>query len=123
MGDDAFAPTERETEILKVLWEIGEGSVREVHARMPAEENLAQNTVQTFLRIMEDKGLVAHRAEGRSFIYRPLYTREKTVSRLLHRVYDGAVDRLVMNALQAKKPTEEELTAIEKMIREARKRR
>ena len=74
------APTERELEILKILWDRGPSSVRDVYDIMNAAEpppGLAQNTVQTFLRMMEDKGLVAHTLEGRSFIYRPLYSRKK----------------------------------------------
>ena len=64
-----FAPSERELQILKVLWEIGSGSVREVHRRLCPNDECAFNTVQTLLRIMEDKGLVEHRTEGRTFIY------------------------------------------------------
>ena len=52
------APTERELEILKILWDLGEASVRQVFDVMRAREDIAQNTVQTFLRMMEDKGLV-----------------------------------------------------------------
>ena len=59
-----WVPSERELEILKVLWELGSGSVRDVHARMCPEGELAFNTIQTLLRIMEDKGLVGHRSQG-----------------------------------------------------------
>jgi len=117
------APTERELEVLKILWEMGTASVRQVYEHMRLTEDIAQNTVQTFLRMMEDKGLVEHKTEGRTFIYTPLYTRERTVSRFLTRVFDGAVDELVMNALSAKKPSEKEFEAIEKMLQDARKRR
>ena len=54
-------PSEREMDVLKALWAIGSGSVREVHERMCPEGELAFNTVQTVLRIMEEKGLVRHR--------------------------------------------------------------
>ena len=111
-------PTERELEILKILWDLGPASVRSVFDVMRARENIAQNTVQTFLRMMEDKGLVSHHLEGRSFIYRPLYSRQKTVSRFLNRVFDGAVDQLVMSAFQSKKVSPAELKAIEHLIAE-----
>ncbi|MBX6315715.1 MAG: BlaI/MecI/CopY family transcriptional regulator, partial [Isosphaeraceae bacterium] len=58
-----IVPSQRELEVLKVLWELGSGSVREVHQRMCPAGELAFNTVQTLLRIMEEKGLVGHRAE------------------------------------------------------------
>src|SRR5215510_12275903 len=93
------SPTEREMEILKILWEMGEASVRQVFDVMRAREDIAQNTVQTFLRIMADKGLVSHKVDGRTFIYKPNYSREKSVSRFIDRVFDGAVNELVMNAI------------------------
>jgi predicted transcriptional regulator len=115
------APTERELEVLKILWDLGSASVREVYDVMRRREDLAQNTVQTFLRMMEEKGLVSHKTEGRTFIYQPLYTRERTLSRFLNRVFDGAVDQLVMNALRVKKLSEGEMDALERIVRDARK--
>ena len=58
-------PSPRELDVLKVLWALGSGSVREVHQRMCPDGELAFNTVQTLLRIMDEKGLVRHRALGR----------------------------------------------------------
>ena len=116
MENKTTTPTERELEILKILWELGTASVRDVFDIMHAKEDIAQNTVQTFLRMMEHKGLVSHTLEGRSFIYRPLYSRQRTVSRFVQRVFDGAVDQLVLSALAAKKLSKKELTAIEQMI-------
>jgi predicted transcriptional regulator len=116
------SPTEREMEILKILWEMGEASVRQVFDVMRAREEIAQNTVQTFLRIMADKGLVSHKVEGRTFIYKPNYSREKSVSRFIDRVFDGNVDELVMNALNVKKLSSQELDSLEKMIAEAKRK-
>jgi len=61
-------PTERELEILKILWERGRASVREVYEEMRRSAPIVQNTVQAFLRTMEDKGLVRHEVEGRTFV-------------------------------------------------------
>src|SRR6059058_4627772 len=118
-------PTERELEILKILWDLGEGSVREVYERMrQAEAPILQNTVQAFLRTMEDKGLVRHRTEGRTFIYEPVPRRDETerrlVSGVLQRVFDGAVDQLVQRALSIKAPTNQELEKLEELIRQHR---
>jgi predicted transcriptional regulator len=82
---------------------------------------LAFNTVQTILRIMEDKGLVRHRAEGRTFVYNAVYSRDKVTSRLLHRVFDGALDQVVISLLQAKDVSEDELKGLERLIAQARK--
>ena len=80
--DDAPTPTPRELEILGILWNQGDATVREVADVMRAEEDIAQNTVQTFLRVMEDKGLVEHTTRGRAFVYRPTYGRERWVRRI-----------------------------------------
>ena len=115
-------PTERELEILKILWDLGEGSVREVYERMrQAEAPIVQNTVQAFLRTMEDKGLVRHRTQGRTFVYRPVSGRDETEQRLvsgvLDRVFDGAIDQLVQSALSLRKPTAQELDRLEELLR------
>ena len=113
-------PTERELEILKILWKGGEASVREVYEKLRQRLPIVQNTVQAFLRTMEEKGLVEHRLEGRTFIYKPLVKREETTQRmasqLLHRVFDGAVDQPVQSLLSTREPTPEELARLESLI-------
>ena len=117
-------PTERELEILKILWNRGEATVREVYQQMHRSSPVVQNTAQSFLRTMEEKGLVRHRVEGRTFIYESLVRRDQTaqgvVSRLLQRVFDGAVDQLVKSALALRQPTAEEIARLEALIAEAR---
>ncbi|MHC4175956.1 MAG: BlaI/MecI/CopY family transcriptional regulator, partial [Planctomycetota bacterium] len=118
-------PTERELEILKILWERDEATVREVHEEISRFLPMVQNTVQSFLRTMEEKGLVRHRVEGRTFIYRPVFQRDKTnqrlVSRLLQRAFDGAVDQLVQSVLSLEQATPKELARLEALIADARK--
>ncbi len=97
--------------------------MREVHEQMCPDGELAFNTVQTLLRIMEDKGLIRHRAAGRTFIYEPIYTRDRVTARLLNRVFDGALDQVVLSLLQAKDSSEDELRSLERMIAAARKRK
>src|SRR5688572_2055758 len=120
-------PTERELEILKILWDQDEASVRQVFERMSQSVPIVQNTVQAFLRTMEDKGLVRHRVEGRTFIYRPVpqkdQTRKNLVGGVLERVFDGAIDQLVQSALSLRKPTREELDKLEELIRQYKDRR
>ena len=74
---------------------------------------------------MEEKGLVSHRLEGRTFIYRPLHERHETgrhlVGRLLDRLYDGAIDQLVDNVLSIRQPTEQELARLEALIAERKR--
>lgn len=120
-------PTGRELEILKVLWEHGPCSVREVHRRLRDQGEPAYNTVQTLLRIMEEKkGLVRHHVEGRTFIYTACYSRDEMTTRcaasLLDRVFDGAAAELVQSLLRTERVTAEELDQMQALIAEARRK-
>ena len=117
------APSERELELLKALWELGEGSVRDVHSRLHPRGEAHFNTVQTLLRIMEEKGLVGHRAEGRTFIYFPKHSREKVTRRFLHKVFDGALDQMVLTMLRAGDASADELKELERLIAKARRQK
>src|SRR2546425_12973547 len=114
-------PTTRELEILKVLWEVGPSSVRTVYHQLTQDKDLAYNTVQTLLRIMEDKGLVKHHVEGRTFVYSPRFSRDESAARFLDRVFDGAADQLVMSLLRSEKIPPAELERLQAMIAEARR--
>jgi BlaI family transcriptional regulator, penicillinase repressor len=120
---DMPTPTARELEILKVLWEHGASSVRDVHRRLAADDVLAYNTVQTLLRIMEDKQLVTHHVEGRTFVYTPRYSRDESAARFLDRVFDGAVGELVQSLLRNERISREELGRLQSMIAAARRRK
>jgi predicted transcriptional regulator len=118
-------PTTRELDILKVLWEQGPSSVKDVHkilAPRDDRDDLAYNTVQTLLRIMEDKGLVAHHVEGRTFVYTARYTREQSAASFLDRVFGGAASELVLSLLQAERVPPEELERMRAMIVAARRK-
>ena len=115
------APSGRELEILKVLWDLGPASVREVYERMCPSGELAFNTVQTLLRIMDDKGLVSHKRQGRTFIYTPRYSRERAAKRFLEQVFDGAIDQVVLSMISTANPNPKELKQIEKIVADARR--
>ena len=120
---DETTPSGREMEILKVLWELGRGSVRDVYRRMCPNDELAYNTVQTLIRIMDEKGLVSHEKAGRTFVYTPRYSRQRATSRFLQQVFDGAIDQVVVNMLSAADPSPKELRELERIIAEARRRK
>ena len=116
-------PSERELDVLKVLWELGEARVRDVHQGMNASQPCAFTTVQTLLRIMAGKGLVAQRNERRTLYYKARYGPREASSRFLHKVFDGALDKLVLSMIEAEKISPDEMRAIEKMIGRTRKRK
>jgi predicted transcriptional regulator len=121
--DEISTPTPRELEILKVLWEEGPSSVRAVHRRLQEQEpDLAYNTVQTMLRIMEGKGLVGHDLDGRTFIYTARYTRDESTVRFLDGVFDGAASELVQSLLRSERVSAEELDQMHALIAAARRK-
>jgi BlaI family transcriptional regulator, penicillinase repressor len=116
--DKLPTPTGRELQILKVLWSAGPSSVRTVHEQLAPETKveLAYNTVQTLLRLMEVKKLVSHHVEGRTFMYTPKFSRVQSTRRFISRVFDGAVPPLFLTLLQNEKITAEEITQMRKML-------
>lgn len=114
--------TDRELEILKILWARGRASVREVQEDLNKESGpVAYSTVQTLLNIMEEKkGMVRHVVEGRTFIYIPKKSPERTIReltrRFVDRVFDGALDRVLVALLDSKPPTAEELDRLRAML-------
>jgi predicted transcriptional regulator len=120
---DKPSPTPGELEILKILWEQGPSSVRAVFQHMAQEKDVAYNTVQTLLRLMETKGLVTHHVEGRTFIYTACFSRDESAVRFLDRVFDGAASQLVQSLLRSQRITQEELDRLQALIAEARQRK
>jgi len=121
--DKEIAPSDRELDILKVFWQIGEASVRDVFTRMSPNGEFAFTTIQTLIRIMADKGLLTQRRDNRTLYYTPCYTAEQASSRFLHKLFDGSVDQLVMNMLRAENLSVAELKRLESLIAESRKRK
>jgi BlaI family transcriptional regulator, penicillinase repressor len=123
-----FSPTDRELEALKVLWDRGEATVREVADSLTASgEPLAYTTVLSLFQVMEQKGLVTHRKEGKAYVYRALVERKSTFRHLaggfLDRLFDGAVDEYLVHALEGKRLSTSELDSLEEMIAAARDQR
>jgi BlaI family transcriptional regulator, penicillinase repressor len=113
-------PTQLELTILRVLWERGPGSVREIQATLNDTKETGYTTVLKMLQIMTEKGLVERDETVRPQIYRAKYSQEQTQRQLLkdlvQRAFGGSVKALVMQALATKKSTAEDLEAIEKLL-------
>jgi BlaI family transcriptional regulator, penicillinase repressor len=125
-------PTDRELEALKVLWERGEATVRDLADEMNAgakqggDDELAYTTVLSLLQVMEQKGLVGHRREGKAYVYVPRAERQSTIRRMassfLEKVFDGAVDEYLVHALESKRLSSDELDQLDAMLASARER-
>lgn len=115
-------PTETELGILRVLWERGAATVREIHDSMPPDRPVGYTTVLKMLQIMTEKGLVLRDESQRSHIYRSAIGEEQTqrqlVRDLLERAFGGSAQKLVMQALAARKASPEELKEIRNLLDE-----
>src|SRR3984957_20779771 len=85
--------TEAEQRLMEVLWSRGSATVSEALSALPASDRAAFNTVQTILRILEDKGYVKHRVEGRAFRYVPIVDREQARSSAVKHVLQAFFNR------------------------------
>lgn len=112
--------------ILRVLWDLGEATVTDVHQALLDDRGLAPTTIATMLKKMEDKGVVAHRAEGRKFIYRPTMTEDQVtrsmVSDLTERLFAGKPMALVTHLISRHEIDPAELSELERMIARAKQK-
>jgi len=120
MASKRPGPTKGELAILRVLWEGGPRSVRDIQRVLNASKPTGYTTVLKLMQIMTDKGLVERDETQRPQIYRARYSQKQTqrqlVSDLLQRAFGGSVKALVLQALATKKSTPEELQAIEQLL-------
>src|ERR1700730_379286 len=120
MATNDVRPTKLELTILRVLWDAGPRSVREIQTILNESKPTGYTTVLKMLQIMTEKGLVARDETVRPQIYRPQYSQDRTQRQLLRdfiqRAYGGSVKALVMHALATRKSSPEDLDAIEKLL-------
>lgn len=120
MSPKALKPTESELEILQVLWDKGEATVREVHEELAKSKDVGYTTALKLLQIMFEKGLVTRDDSAKSHIYRPAVTREKTQKQLVGKMIDtlfaGSPGQLVMQALGNHNASKEELDEIQRLL-------
>ncbi|HXV85172.1 MAG TPA: BlaI/MecI/CopY family transcriptional regulator [Gemmatimonadales bacterium] len=113
-------PTNAELEILRVLWRLGPSTVRDVHQALNREPPVGYTTVLKLLQIMAEKGLVSRDETSRSHVYQaafsPEATRRRLVSDLLDRAFEGSALGLVMQALEARPASREDLQRIRELL-------
>ncbi len=115
--------TEAELRLMKILWQRGESAVGDLVAAMPDGAALAYNSVLTTVRILEQKGYVRHRVEGRAFIYRACVEEQEAerseVRHVLHRFFGNSRERLLLSLLGDGEITPEELQRLKDAIESA----
>ncbi|MBV9961719.1 MAG: BlaI/MecI/CopY family transcriptional regulator [Parafilimonas sp.] len=113
-------PTESELEILQVLWEKGNATVREVHEDLIQTKDCGYTTTLKLMQIMFEKGLVLRDDSNRTHIYQANVSREKTQKQLVDKMVDslfsGSHSQLVMQALGSHTPSKQELDEIQQLL-------
>lgn len=111
--------TEGELRIMEVLWRLGRGTVAEVSEVMPPPP-VAYNTVLTTLRILEQKGHVAHEEAGRAYIYYPLIAREaaaqSAVKQVVSKFFGNNAGALALRLIENERPSDDELARLRSLI-------
>jgi BlaI family transcriptional regulator, penicillinase repressor len=112
--------TDRELDVMSVLWDLGSATVAEVRERLA--DRLAYTTVLTVLRTLEQKGHVGHAGEGRAHRYHPLVKREaagrSAVRRLVDKVFQGSPELLMTQLVSDKHLSDEELRRLRRLLEE-----
>jgi predicted transcriptional regulator len=115
-------PTESELGVLRVLWQRGSSTVREIWEEIGPAQQVGYTTVLKTMQIMLDKGLLKRDEAQRSHVYRAsvseAQTQRQVVGHLLDRLFAGSAPKLVMQALTAKKATAADLAEIRKLLDE-----
>jgi len=115
-------PTDSELSVLRVLWQRGPSTVRQVWEELSPEQGTGYTTVLKIMQIMAEKGLVKRDESARSHVYSTSISEEQTqrqvVRHLLERVFAGSAPKLVLQALSAKKASPRELAEIRKLLDE-----
>jgi BlaI family transcriptional regulator, penicillinase repressor len=113
-------PTDAELEILRVLWNRGPSTVRDVFEESKRDKPVGYTTILKFMQIMADKGLVRRNEDQRAHLYEAMVPKESTqrqlVGDLLDRAFGGSSLDLVMQALSAKRATSSEIDQIRRLL-------
>ncbi|MCB9853686.1 MAG: BlaI/MecI/CopY family transcriptional regulator [Phycisphaerales bacterium] len=123
MGDKSQELSAAELEVLRVLWDAGPSTVRQVlDALRSRGRDWAYTTVLTFLTRMEQKGVVSSNKSGLAYVYRPALTRNRVrrerLRLLVDELYDGAAGPLVLQLLKSQRLNREDIEALQKLIDE-----
>jgi predicted transcriptional regulator len=117
------ALTDAEARVMAVLWQLETATVGDVVAALAPERTVSYSTVQTMLRILEDKQYVVHDKVARAFIYRPVVderqARRRALRHLATRLFNGSPSLLVINVLHDEEMDPAELQRLKKLVEEA----
>lgn len=110
--------TDKEMEIMRVVWDLGEATARQIQGAVPGETHY--NSVLTIIRVLERKGHLTHRVEGKAHVYRakakPEKARNKVLSHLIGQVFGGSPASLVLHLVETGDLTEDDLQEVRQQV-------
>ncbi len=122
MRKRASTLTPQELAIMQAVWRTGEASVREVHQQLLAERPVAYTTVMTMMNVLERKGHLRRRPQGRSFRYRPTRPQRQVIGSMVRefvkRVFGGSAEPLLVHLVEQHRLSPEELDELARRIRQ-----
>lgn len=120
MGRKKKILTEGELEIMKVIWELEDATVRQVYEALRERQQTAYTTVLTMMNILENKGQLLKETQGRAYRYRPAKPKQQVIGGLvddfLDRVFNGAAPSLVASLIQRQKLSDDQWQEIQQMV-------
>ncbi len=121
---DSIILTRQELQIMKVVWDRGAATVKEVCDVISQRKATAYTTVLTLMGILEDKGALTHVRAGRAYIYKPLLSRQQATRNQIHdvlvRFFDGRPEKMMENVLENEVPGPEQITTLRNLLESRR---
>ncbi len=122
MTSDGPKLTDTELEIMHVVWDLGGGTVRQVHERLNRQRPLAYTTVMTMMNILEEKGHLTRTKQGRAYRYSPVQPKSRVISGMVDdfvgKVFEGSAQPLVLSLIRDHKLSDKDLEEIARLIKE-----
>jgi BlaI family transcriptional regulator, penicillinase repressor len=118
--------TGQELEIMKVVWQFGTATVREVYEELLKGRKIAYTTVMTMMGVLEQKGRLTKTQRDRAYVYSPTETRGEVVGSMVHefvaKVFDGSAKPLLVHLAENRKISQKELDEISELLKKRRRK-
>ena len=115
--------TPQELEIMKLVWQRGAATVRDVYEVLLERRKIAYTTVMTMMKILETKGYLKKRRQDRAFIYRPAHPKNQVIGVMIRefidRVFNGSAEPLLVHLVKSRHLSEKDLQKIARMVEES----
>src|SRR6185437_13276482 len=113
--------TDQELEIMKVIWDLGSATVRDVYEAILERRKIAYTTVMTMMKILEQKGHLRRKMDDRAYVYQPTRSKQQVVRGMVRefvdRVFNGSAQPLLLHLVEDEKLTEKDLDEMKRLIR------